>query len=793
MKWKIFLTAFISTLFCAMPENMIGCSDSGDPWDYYTSFFSRDIIPQRDLQPFYYTALVTFYTDEPDEEKRAAFNNRIVEEWRRYCKNQPSPDEVSSFIYTTNIQDINRMSGQNANAALLKNGMAKYLVATKDLTALTYISLTRESEGFSALDYWEAQPKKDSIAINKLIDRTQAALKETKSEFLKNKFAFLRCKLAFYNRRFTDCIRWYTESFTESSNAVVQEPAYSYMAGSLYRSGRKKEAAYHFSKLFAASSLNKHDIFLGFLWSTDNCDPERESDYLSLCKNDKERANMLALFGMYGTQYRLSTLRKVYGLDPDSRLIPLLVTREISKLEEKYLTPVLSAEKGGKQYYYSWNEAEHLNEDRKQLGLMVKFLESAAQNPSVNNRGLFFTGAAYLSFINKDYSAAKRFMEEAKKLSLTERLKDQLQLLNLLIAVNEPAKLDAPLEKNILPSLQWLQKKAGKDEEYKIFMRNLMSEIIGQRYEQQGEKYRAALAYGVADRNGGWWDGGLEFAQNKLSTPDLLKLYNVFTDKNTSEYEKFIVANSSLTRNQVINTIGTSFMRDFNFPKAIEWLKRSTERDTLSYSDYDYDNKKTVSFYIDPFYDYVNDAQRYQKKSSVAYTKLSLAEKLLEIQNNIPKTTDREAKAKLCYKLASALYNMSFYGNSWEMVDYYRHTTEWNKGVYDAPWEKEYYGVQTARSYYQKAYELTANKEFKAACYFLIVKCAQRQLIAPDDYSYYSIDQASDSEPEMQAFWKKFKYNPLFGNFSKDFGDTKYYKYVYDRCSYLRDFVNKRK
>jgi len=141
--------------------------------------------------------------------------------------------------------------------------------------------------------------------------------------------------------------------------------------------------------------------------------------------------------------------------------------------------------------------------------------------------------------------------------------------------------------------------------------------------------------------------------------------------------------------------------------------------------------QKEIVFYPDPFYDYVNDNQRYDKKSSVPYTKLGLAQKLSDLQKSIAATTDKEAKSKLYYRLATALYNMSFYGNSWQAVDYYRHTSQWNTGVYKAPWEKEYYGVHTARAYYQKAYDLTSNKEFKAACYFLIIKCTQRQIAAP--------------------------------------------------------------
>lgn len=789
MKWKIFSTAFISLSFSFFPENMIGCGPTEDPWDYYTSFFSHEVVPQKDLKPFYYTGLLSFYTDEMEEREVPSYNKKIVEEWRSYCKNQPSANDVIAFVYSSNNNDIKKAADQlKSGSTSITNGMAKYLVTTKDQLALNYLLLAKQSENLGTFDSWEAIPKKDSLLINKYIDNAQTLLRQSKNEFLKTKFAYQLCKLAFYNSRFADCVQWYDE-FLSGKEYAVQELALSYKAGSLFRSGRKKEAAYNFSKLFASSSLNKKDVFLGFLWSTDYCNPELEDNYSSICKNNKEKATMLALFAMHGTQYRLAALRKVYALDPANDLLPLLATREVSKLEEKYLTPILSDEKGGRQYYYSWLEPGDLNEDKKQLGLLTNFFQTAAKTADANT-GLYLTGAAYLSFIDKKYSAAKNYIEQARKLSLTSKLKDQLALLDLLVAANEPGKLDAAAEQSILSSLQWLQKKASENEEYQKFLRNFLTEIVAQRYEQQGEDYRAALAYGFADKNAAWWSGGgIDFIQNEMSTGQLLKLYDLFVSQKRTAYENFLISHSAVTKNDAVNTIGTSYLRDFDFANSISWLKKASKQDTLSETDYNYTTQKEITFYPDPFYDYVNDNQRYDKKSFIAYTKLTLAQKLLELQKSIEATKEKEAKAKLYYKLATALYNMSFYGNSWKAVDYYRHTTEWNRGVYKAPWEKEYYGVHTAKAYYQKAYELSSNKEFKAACYFLVIKCAQRQIIFPKEYLYYDID----SDNELGDFWKKFKYNSLFPNFQREFGDTKYFNYATTRCSYLRDFVKKNK
>lgn len=796
MKWKVFLTASISWLFTIFPENLIGCSDGGDPADYYTSFFSREIVGQKSLKPFYYTSLSQFYWDETDGEKQSG-NEKIIQEWKNYCDNKPTVSDVRAFVYQTSPAQITEMinrigSGKGATITgdLGKNSMAAHLIKQADVKALAYLSFAKQTEKFSVRNDWEANSKRDSISINKFIDEAFQILKRTTENFLKSKYAFQLCKLAFYNNRNSDCIKWYDEYFNDNTSAV-QEMALSYKGGSLFRIKRYKESAYAFSKVFTSTSIDKEQTFLGFLWSTQNCNPALMNDYLSICKNDKERANMVAMFSMHGSSYNLEGFRKVYALDPSSAFLPLLVSREVNKLEEYYLTPLLEKEKGGKQYYYTWIEARDLSADKKQAELAIKTFETIGKNAKQKDRAIYLTAAAYLSIINKNYIVAQQLIADAKLLTSTESLKDQLELLNLLIIANEPAKLDAQTESAILPSLKRLNAKAAKNNEYKIFLRNFISEVIAQRYEQQNEKHKAALAYGFADKNAQWWSEALDFIQEEMTTAELLKLYELFKNPTLTAYDKYFLQNSSLSVNNVINTIGTSHLRDFNFKNAVDWLNRATVKDTLKEEQYISETNKWAFINVDPFYDYVNDTERFDKSLPSPYTKLSLAQKLLSLQTKLESTTDKEAKAKLYYQLASGLYNLSFYGNSSSMVNYYRHSTSWNTGIYKSPWEKEYYGLHKARAYYQKAYELTSNKEFKAACYFLIIKCAQRQIIAPESFRYsYSLDE--DDDPELRAFWKKFKYNPLFTNFKKEFGQTKYYNYVFDRCSYLRDFISKK-
>ena len=808
MNWKAFTIAFVSTAALFFPANGITCGPTEDPHDYFTSFFSKKAGTEPTYQPFYYTALLKFYDDEDDwdgqHNRTASVNNQVAEEWKDYAKAASLKDAIKLIFFTNanafkTLEESSR-TGKALPDSLAKNTLVQNLLKEKKTEAIQYLRFATKTNHVSTATDWEDK-KRDSLQLNGYITEANEAYAKASDPFIKNKYAFQRVKLAFYNNRHADCIRWYDESFTDANTSAVGNLALSYKGGSLFRQGKNKEAAYVFSKTFLLSDNRKKSNFTGFLWATDYCNQSLIPAYTALCKNNNEKAAMLALFALHGTDYRLDLLQQVYALQPSSPLLPLLATREINKLEEQYFTPQLNKEKGGKALYVSWNWVEEKDKaegKQKPAGELqaintAQFFEKLVADKSVAHQGLYAAGAAYLRFMTKDYEGAKAVLAKAKAAAGDEKVKEQAELINLLIAANESKVLTKEREAGLLPSLRWLVEKAKTDEDYQVFCRNFFSQILAQKYEQQGDAPRAALAYGISDLrflykkeneiDAPWT--ALSFAREEMSTEALLSLYNLMSSPAT-ETEKFFLQNASIRRNDVIDVIGTSHLRDRNYAKAIEWLSKASALEPLIESQYNYQTNKEITVNADPFFDYLNDWQRLTKSVATPYTKLTLAKKLRDMEAKMG-TAAGEEKARLFYQYASALYNMSYYGNSWNAVAYDRSGSDWNEGTYNLPWQKEYYGVYAARDYYQKAYDAAMNKEFKAACLFMVAKCAQRQIPRPA-YDYNNYEAYNKAEA---AFQKQFMNNPLFGKFKSEFGTTKFYQYAYNRCSYLRDYVKK--
>lgn len=808
MNWKAFIIACSSAFATLFPGNGITCGPTEDPHDYFTSFFSNRTGTGPEYEPFYYTSLLKFYDEDNwwsgPGDSLASVDPAIAEEWKVYGKSS-SLDDAIQLVYFSKAEALqtlaeNIRTGNPLPQHWQKNTVAQHFSRAKKEDAIRYLQFVKKTAEISSASDWEAKTK-DSLEINRFIAEASDAYTRTTDPFLKNKWAFQRCKLAFYNNRHEDCIRWYDEYFPSNPPSAVANLALSYKAGSLFRSHKFAEAAYEYSKAFTLSDRNKKKNFTGFLWASDFCNQDLVESYTAQCKTIEERATMTAMFGMYGTDYRLHILEAVYALLPSSPLLPLLATREIHKLEEQFFTPRLAEEKGGKPLYVSYTLRDDSttiqNHDGglDQVKKTAAFFERLAQDKRVKQQGLYAAGAAYLHFMAKDYADAKAIL--AKAAAGNEKIRTQLQLITLLVAANEDKTLTKEREAQLLPSFQWLVQKARDDRDYEIFCRNFFSQVLAQRYEQQGDTARAALAYGLSDltflvkrRNNDYnysSPTAIWYARDEMSTESLLQLYNLMTVPKTAT-EKFLAQHASIRRDDVIDVIGTSHLRDRDYTKAIEWLGKAGKAQPLVEERYDYKTDKTDTVNVDPFFDYLNDWQRFNKSVPVPYTKLTLAKKLQELETKIKLVAKGTDPSRLYYQYASALYNMSYYGNSWQAVAFYRSGGDWNHGNYGLPWQKDYYGVHTAKNWYQKAYETATNKEFKAACLFMVAKCAQRQVVFPSYGDYPTYEGYERAEAAAQ---RQFQYNPLFATFKKSFGTTKFYQYTYSRCSYLRDYVKK--
>ncbi len=170
--------------------------------------------------------------------------------------------------------------------------------------------------------------------------------------------------------------------------------------------------------------------------------------------------------------------------------------------------------------------------------------------------------------------------------------------------------------------------------------------------------------------------------------------------------------------------------------------------------------------------------------------KLAFAESMQRLMQLT--VNDKANAAKHFYKIANALYNMTYYGHTWELVQYSRSGSDGYNIPKDATaFQREYYGCFAAHDYFEKALNASADQNFKARCLFMMAKCSQKQIHKPD-YSDYN-NNYNQLDASEKLYWTMFKKNRYFPRLLKDYGTTPFYKEAFNTCSFLRDFVKKKK
>ena len=797
MNWKAFTAVCVSVALVSFPRNIIGCGPEMDPYDYYTSFFHQNLPDAAAYRPFYYTGYNFLY--DPNEPVSIA--DVLAKEWAGHC--QVAEADAKKLVNKFPLKDLNNLYYHIEKNQPLKipdsvrqNSMTDYFIKSRDLETLGYILYAKQVEPYvTGADNWE-EINRDSGKMSKLIRNGQQLYAAVKTDFIKQKYAYQVLRLGLYCGRYTDVINWYDQYAADARNSTtrsaVQPLWLALKAGALFRTGQKKDAVLLFCRAFAMTGMKRISNYLGFRWSLDAKTERKE--YLDLCSNNQEKATMLSLFALGSVENELGTMQEILQLDPSNEALEVLVVREINKLEEKYLTPSLQKENGGKAFYFTWSggSADSIVTDaEKEVRQLSAFLHSAALHAEVKNAGLFETAAAYASYIIKDYPNAKDHLGAAGKMQLTPKVKDQWALTNLLVSINEKDRIDAAFEDQLLPSLQWIETRVRSEKpidvdywrinQWQTIYRNLLSEILARRYHAQGDLMKEALCIGNADwitrgkENDYGWSNGIDFLRNKMMSTDVEKLYNLLNGKQ-SKFEDYLTSHNSVTKKEVIDFAGTSYLRENNYSKAIEWFRKSPDKDLIAKN---------------PFVDLLYD-QEEQLRGEKNYktTKMGFAREMLRLQKTA--ATDKANAAKYYYKMALGMYNITYYGHTWELVQYYRSGSD----GYHIPdnatgFQKEYYGCYAAHDYFEKAMNAGSDRNFKARCLFMMAKCSQKQVHQPQ-YDEFPGDSWNQYETASREYWPLFTNNKYFPKLVKEYANTAFYKEAFSSCSYLRDFVKKK-
>jgi hypothetical protein len=404
---------------------------------------------------------------------------------------------------------------------------------------------------------------------------------------------------------------------------------------------------------------------------------------------------------------------------------------------------------------------------------------------------------AYLYFMHDKPDNGLAALKELEGKSLNAKLGDQKQIVSLLLSAQRIKKYETVDENSLLPSLKWLNEKAvtiGKpktdtypptadsNNQFAVTQRNFYNYVLAPAYLRQGDTAKAALAMLNSNNNNmaynDWYITGdlPDFWFNYLHSPQLKQIIDWKKNRPADKYLSFLSQSLNPIRtDNLFELLGTVALREHNYAEAAKAFSQIKSAKVLNkaYNGQD-DYVPAESYQGDPFVVEINDYPKYF--SGKRYTKLSFAKKMAELESTLK---NDPKNAGVYYEMANGLYNTSTYGNSWGLINYVWSSQDFaRKPLYY--YDGDYVKALTAKQYYLKARDLSADLEFKAKCTFMAAKCEQKKHEEPpytDDY-----------EAREKLYLSQLKENSYFKEMEQ-YKATAFYKKAVNECTYLADFI----
>lgn len=800
MNWRLFFSVCISGMLISFPQNIIGCGPDVDPYDYYTSFFQIDPNKPAGYRPFYYTGMRMLY----DEAEPVNLLDEHVRAWASYANGEVQASDVEAVLSGKSGPKLQQLAAliqandkRKSVPGWKENRFVRFLQNKRDVEAVNYLRFAKKAEtsaSFESDDYW-TPPKRVKSTMRALITEAQAGWKNAKNGFIKQRWAYQVLRLQFYNEQYRDVLKGYNQySASVEANSTMHALLIALKAGALFRTKQYEEAAYLYSQAFGMSAVKRISNYYGFTWSIDREKPR--THYLRFCKNENERAMMLALFAMSSTADESQTIREVYQEAPNHDAIRLLVAREVNKLEETYFSNRLRKQPGGNLFYFTWESEFSADSILKQKEGQVLSLGNTLWSLA-GDRGpqaaFLLTSSAYLAYMAGDYRTAQARLDEAQQLNPSGEVNDQIQLTKLLTTLSQSHTLDYDIEQKLLPSIQWLHGKAKQEggdsvswynrTPWRKMYRDFMGSIMAKRYRHFNESDKELLCVGsgehiMTDNESDLYLTTLNHVRKQFDAKQAENLYNTLSQKTTNPFLQFLIANNVLTAGRIAEFVGTAFVRERKFQEAITWYKKCKLEELAVATDP----------FVDELYDFV-DIPEGSPLLKRCTSKLQYAEAMAQLQLQIKQST---ATAQTHYRYALGLYNSTYYGPAWMLQDYYRSGVDgYNVTNQSSLFQMNYYGAMTAEAEFAAAMRKSNDREFQARCVFMMARCAQKEFKRPT-YEEFGYDNWEKYELAEKQFQKQFRNNPHFEQLKNDFGQTKFYQQAVNWCAYLADYAQKK-
>ena len=719
-----------------------------------SSFFSPEVIGNPREVPFFRSRHALYQQTDGDGAAPPSEALEVVntQEWSAYFGGKVAVPNLNFLIYKMKLGELDKLiwtlegksPALSREAAAVKAELDAVGNKAQVLKALYYLGFAKRCEPIASRrlgeDAWDAQKLSaasahDGETAAKLLAASEPQLASVQDKFLAERYRFQRLRLMFYTGRYADAQKYYAENLaaftTESS---VKYRFMDVAAGSFYHAKQFGPANYIYSLIFDHFAPLKRSAYLSF-------HPVEDADWkkcLSLAKNEREKTVIWQLLGIYADG--AAAIDKIYALAPASNLLPLLLVREVNKAEEDWSTNDRRRRDGATDV-----KADEDTVGKQRLALIKRIAdEKKAFKPY-----LWQLALGHLYALSGDSKSSLARLELAEKtMPKDPALGAQVRLSRLFAKVRGVKAIDKTLEPYLAGELKWLKTQTSANPragELTDWTLGTLSRV----YKAGGDVTRALLLVDTAEAD--------LYRDNRRI--DAIAEFQTRPGK--SAFDEFLAGNYGYSKGQLLELKALNELYAGRFKSAVELFALAGP---------EIGNQPLAA---DPFIIHNVDCHDcdFAAKTTVHYTKASFASQVLELSVQAERKGSEGAQAS--FKLANALYNMTYYGNARAV---YR-TQHYNFPDTSAL----NLNMNLAEKYYKRAMELTGDKEFKAKACFMAAKTEQNR--------YFNTLAENPARPADRL---EPVHSPVYFKMLKDsYANTRYYREIIRECGYFRGYLQR--
>ncbi len=761
----LFIISFTAVLGLLPARMSKGCGPIELKFEGYT-FIKPDII---NIEEGFGGQLLEFSKAfrEKAKEKVPSRKDANLKEWReRFC-DIPTKDDLEYVIYKASINQLRSLRSAVALDAiplsfrLRQNSFAIHLEGEGCVEVVDYLIFAKQCEPFATTprNRWKKN-KLDTAVVNNLIDRGLRFFKRTESHYLKRRYAFQVLRLTHYSKQYKRVIVLYDKLIPRIDRkvpSILDDWMLALKAGAHRWLGERVEAAYLFNGIFMRSPNMREVALRSFYLKNDD---EWQACILK-CVSNEERAVMYAIRARADYSKAVYEMERIYGLDPENENLPILLIRELLKLEKDLLGLEFNDHRADNKKYFKIprKKAPQILLD------LHAFVRKVIDEQKVEELDLWKVADGYIELLSRDYYAASRTFSKIKNNLKSEALKEQVELWELVLEIVAFEEASRAVEEKAYDIILYNNLYEASPD-----FPDLLHDKMASLYDKAGRPGKAFLARHHIK----------ELAINPQL--DLIEdLIKAAEEVDPSKLEGLLLEDEQgrSLKSYLYDIKGTYHLNRFQFEAAAEAFREIPSAERSAFGTFN------------PFFERMGDCIHCPApRDTTNFDKFSLVQRLLQLEYE--GRSDFENGAYRFYDLGVALYNISYYGYDWRAADYFRSGSSWypNNGnyVYGSYWGElgnfEFQDLSRALQYFELAIDQAneRDRELAAKAAFMAARCLQKNYVNRGIPIFMPGRAYTPLDSDLS-------YNKYYDLLISNYRDTKFYKDIIQECLYFRAYA----